>query len=79
MPMGHLMLGLLGGIAAVAIALAAGLPLWTTVLLYLGTGNLVLLASVAAQLLADHARKPPSRPARARRRAPKLRVVQAHH
>ena len=79
MPMGHLILGLLGGIAAVVLALAAGSPLWMTVLLYLGVGNLVLLGSVAVRLLTDHARKPPSRPVRAIRRTAKLRIVHVHH
>ena len=79
MPMGHLILGLLGGIVAVAVAVAAGLPFGVTVLLYLGVGNLVLVASVALQALADHARKPPSRPVRAPRRTAKLHVIHAHH
>ena len=35
MPMGHLILGLLGGIAAVVLALAAGSPLWMMVLVLL--------------------------------------------
>ena len=78
MPMGHLMLGLLGGIAAAAIALAAGLPLWMAVLLYLGVGNAAMLASVALRLLADHARKPPSHRPAARRPA-KLRVLHLSH
>ena len=79
MPMGHLMLGLLGGIAAFACALVAGQPLWMAVLAYVGVGNLVMLASVALQLLANHARRPPSRPARTARRAAKLRPLHASH
>jgi hypothetical protein len=79
MPMGHLMRGLLGAIAGFALALAAGLPLWMAALAYVGLGNLVMLASVAIQLLMDHARRPPSRPARAPRRAAKMRALHASH
>ena len=77
MPMGHLMRGLLGAIAAFACALAAGLPLWMAALAYVGAGNLVMLASAAIQLLSDRARRPPSRRARAARRAARLRPLHA--
>ena len=76
MPMGHLMLGLLGGIAAFTLALAAQMPFWMAVLLYVGVGNLMLMVSVALQLLADRARRPPSRRVRAPRRLAKLRPLQ---
>ena len=79
MPMGHLMLGLLGGIAALVGALVAGMSVWMALLAYVAVGNLMVLGGAALQVLVNHARRPPSRPARASQRRAKLRVVHASH
>ena len=78
MPLGHLMVGLLGGIAAVAAALLAGLPLWMAALLYMLVGNLCLGASILVHLLRRPPRRPPRRRARgALRRGLGLRPLRA--
>ncbi|WP_156363022.1 hypothetical protein [Rubellimicrobium mesophilum] len=79
MPMGHLMLGLLGGIVAFALALVAGLSLGMALLLYVGAGNLGLMLSVALQFLADGARRPPRRPAPAVQPTRRLRPIPVSH
>jgi hypothetical protein len=74
MLMGHLTFGLLGGLAASAVAVAAGAPLWTAPLLYIGGGNAAVLLSVAVQLLTGRER-PGRQPAAAVRTATELRAV----
>jgi hypothetical protein len=72
------MLGLLGGLVAVVMALAAGLPIWMVALLYVGVGNVVLGLSVALQLWADHTRRPPHHRTSAPRRTANLRMAHGH-
>ena len=79
MPLGHLMLGLFGGVIAVVVALTIGLPIWMVALLYLGVGNLVLVLSVMLQLRADHSHRPPRPRTSAPRRVARLRVLHATH
>ena len=79
MPVGHLMLSLFGGLVALGASLAHGLPLWTAALLYAGVGSLILMLSLALQLLSDQTRHPPRQRALAPRRAAKMRVMHASH
>ncbi|TNC74103.1 hypothetical protein [Rubellimicrobium roseum] len=51
----HLLMALAGGIAAAAMAVMAGLPLWAAALLYVVGGQLGLIASVAVSLLRPEA------------------------
>ena len=78
MPLGHLMLGLLGGVVAVVVSVALGLPIWMTALLYVGVGNLALGLSVALQLWANQSRRPPHHRTSAPRRTAKLRMAHGH-
>ena len=79
MPLGHLMLGLFGGLIAVVVAVAAGLPAWMLLLLYIGVGNLVLMLSAMIRLWADHTRHPPRPGTSVPRRVARLRVLHASH
>ncbi len=70
MPLGHFMLGVLGGLAAVAASLVAGQPVWMAALLYPLVGNLIWIATLLLHLLWDHALRPAPHAARPSRRGP---------
>jgi hypothetical protein len=75
MPMGHLMLGLLGGVLAFGLSIWIGEPLWLGVLLYTGVGNLVFMGSVALEVLLRRMRRPPKPPRRRARPFPVGRMA----
>ncbi|TNC48358.1 hypothetical protein FHG66_14670 [Rubellimicrobium rubrum] len=69
MLLGHLMVGVLGGLGAAAAALFAGQPGWMAVLAYLVLGNLAWVASLLLHMAWDSVRQAARQPVRAAIRA----------
>ncbi len=73
MLLGYLMVGVLGGLTAIAASLAAGQPVWVAALLYMLVGNLAWITALLVHVMWDLAHRP-ARPLRAAA-APMLRPV----